>query len=633
MSGALGGASAEAMTAKTELAAAAAQAVLIAEAMVGAHKATSTVANDAEKADKGLGKVAKTAQSLGKNLLQSGKNLISSFGPAALAALGIGAIGSGFGIVGLADSALARWKTAAGLGMTPGQLASYQVYGQQFLGAGALQGAANAQNDLSKAGQLAVLGISQDQATGETAAALAFQELMAARKAWEGAAPGTQMQQPAVQAALALGIGADEIRRASSPDVTTAQLKATADAVAKNAHEFDLLAAAWIPLKIQIDAVGLSLESNITNALARADLPQALTALSKDFEGVINSLINSGGFSWALNEVGKAATWLAGQLTPQNLQSDLGNLQKAFHDVDWQKVGADVKLMGSEIAAVAEKLAWLIPKPADPNAPNPLKPADWGKTPGMQALKDAQKWVGEHDKGPFGLLGTGVEALGAAAGGALSAAWKWMNTPLTQNAGAAVLKVAHQAGVDPVLALAAAKQESGLNPNSQGDWTMPNGKLVPAGTKGSRPTSFGLFQLHEGGELGNMSARQAFDPIANAKIALAEFAKVAKAHPDWSPGQIAAAAQRPANPVEYAAEVNAIYRDIEAGVKHATDSTPKHDSDSKTKHAVDPMTKHTDRLIKAIKTKSRAKPTHVSISNSTASHVAVSLQAAAAGAF
>jgi hypothetical protein len=148
---------------------------------------------------------------------------------------------------------------------------------------------------------------------------------------------------------------------------------------------------------------------------------------------------------------------------------------------------------------------------------------------------------------------------------------------------------------------------------------MPNGKLVPAGTKGSRPTSFGLFQLHEGGELGNMSARQAFDPIANAKIALAEFAKVAKAHPDWSPGQIAAAAQRPANPGQYAAEVNAIYLELEA--------------DAKSRHASDPMTKHTDRLIKAIKTKSRAKPTHVSISNSTASHVAVSLQAAAAGAF
>ena len=37
---------------------------------------------------------------------------------------------------------------------------------------------------------------------------------------------------------------------------------------------------------------------------------------------------------------------------------------------------------------------------------------------------------------------------------------------------------------------------------------------------GDNGTSFGIFQLHEGGQLGGLSAQQAYDPVTNARVAL-----------------------------------------------------------------------------------------------------------------
>lgn len=106
-----------------------------------------------------------------------------------------------------------------------------------------------------------------------------------------------------------------------------------------------------------------------------------------------------------------------------------------------------------------------------------------------------------------------------------------------------ITSVANELGVDPKLAIAIAQEESGLDPTKVGD----------------SGTSFGLFQLHQGGELGDLTPDQAKDPTTNARVALAEVAAVAKAHPDWSPGQIAAAAQRPTDPTGYATAVNSLY--------------------------------------------------------------------------
>lgn len=112
-----------------------------------------------------------------------------------------------------------------------------------------------------------------------------------------------------------------------------------------------------------------------------------------------------------------------------------------------------------------------------------------------------------------------------------------------------VENTANKLGLDPRLAVAQMLQESGGNPYAIGD----------------SGTSFGIFQLHRGGELGNLSPAQAFNPSVNAGVSLAVDAQVAKAHPDWSPGRIAAAAQRPADPAGYARSVDAIYQALGGG--------------------------------------------------------------------
>lgn len=106
----------------------------------------------------------------------------------------------------------------------------------------------------------------------------------------------------------------------------------------------------------------------------------------------------------------------------------------------------------------------------------------------------------------------------------------------------AIVSRAQRYGIDPTLALATAMHESGLNPQAVGD----NG------------TSFGLYQLHRGGELGNMTPDQAYIPDTNADTALSTMARFAAQNPNLSGGALAAAAQRPANPQAYAAAVDAL---------------------------------------------------------------------------
>lgn len=109
---------------------------------------------------------------------------------------------------------------------------------------------------------------------------------------------------------------------------------------------------------------------------------------------------------------------------------------------------------------------------------------------------------------------------------------------------AIVRQVAKALNVDPNLAVATEHVESQGNPTAVGD----------------QGTSFGLFQLHKGGELGNLTPQQAFDPVTNATRALTQIKNVQLAYPNIrDPGQIAAMAQRPADPTEYAKKVDQEY--------------------------------------------------------------------------
>lgn len=102
-----------------------------------------------------------------------------------------------------------------------------------------------------------------------------------------------------------------------------------------------------------------------------------------------------------------------------------------------------------------------------------------------------------------------------------------------------IATVARNLGIDPRLAVADAYQESKLNPQAVGD----NG------------TSFGVFQLHKGGELGSLTPTQAFDVDTNSVTALSVFKKN---QGTYSGGTLAAKSQRPADPIGYAASVDSL---------------------------------------------------------------------------
>lgn len=146
-----------------------------------------------------------------------------------------------------------------------------------------------------------------------------------------------------------------------------------------------------------------------------------------------------------------------------------------------------------------------------------------------------------------------------------------MTAHVPNTVGSIIVAKAKQYGVDPLLALAQGWQESRLNPVSQGDFALPwqqsSGPFYTESNapSGSSPTSFGIFQLHKGGELGSLSPAQAMDSSTNANVAIRHLAYVANQNPNASPGTIAALAGGPADPVAYASNINRIYNELKAG--------------------------------------------------------------------
>lgn len=112
--------------------------------------------------------------------------------------------------------------------------------------------------------------------------------------------------------------------------------------------------------------------------------------------------------------------------------------------------------------------------------------------------------------------------------------------------------------VDPALARAIAKIETGgtFDPRSQGDHGYFMGGRFVADPNGPA-TSFGLYQLHQGGMLGTLTPAQAFNPQINAHVALTHLYKTEQGHPDvHDPGTLAALSQGPADPKGYAEKIN-----------------------------------------------------------------------------
>ena len=117
---------------------------------------------------------------------------------------------------------------------------------------------------------------------------------------------------------------------------------------------------------------------------------------------------------------------------------------------------------------------------------------------------------------------------------------------------AGIVQAARELGVDPRLALSIAQEET-------------NGSFDP-NIVGDQGCSIGVFQLNTcTGEGVGVPDYVLHDPYLNAKIALQQVVAVQKQHPEYTPGQIAAAAQRPADPTGYASAVNGFFDQAQTG--------------------------------------------------------------------
>jgi hypothetical protein len=511
----------------------------------------------------------------------------------------LGALFSGFGVADLASAAFTRFRAAGQLGISPGALASFQVNMQQFLGTAALEAAANAQIDVTKAGGLAALGIGWQHAQSISPSQLAFEELKSAallyQKAQKTGTPAMQVPGIALYTSL-LGGNIGDVRNAA---MNMGALNAANAARQRDAGILGFsqqTAQAWANLHITLDKAGLSIQSALIDSLA--PLAPQIAVLADDVASFIRAFVKSPEFGVIVNDVATGlkefGAWLKGP--------------------DPKAMWTNIKLLGEEIGVIAQKFAWLLPAPTNPG-PHPGLDVT---NPGHQAFD----WL-------FALPGavSHIESTFGAVRGA---------------AAATIASVAHQLGVNPLLALATAIQESGLDPSRKGDYSE------------GKPTSFGLFQLHQGGELGALSVAQAFDATTNARRALAVVAQVARAHPGWSPGQIAAAAQRPEYPVAYARAVDAIYTRLATqaaafrGASTASNAETSIHGTSWVAHLHKDMAAFvsakkqlsggpqasTDitplaRALKSVLRHRTPKPAHVSITNSTAARVAVSVNAVA----
>lgn len=533
------------------------------------EKSFSSLAKTGARAAEGIGKAFSGAArgsiaEMGTGIAGVAEGAVSALGPVGLA---IGAItaavgGAALATKALADAAVTRQRSAFSLGLSPGQQASFDVNAQQFLGPGALNAAANAQSSYGSAGALATLGIGFDQARKMSASDLAFEMLKNATKAAQ-ASPDVPLENiPAVQQYMALGGQLGDVRNAQrlglkalndaqyDANVKATRLDLDQDAVARAAH-----------LKKSTEALGVQAQSAAINTIFAP--PQKLHDKVNDAGNQARAAFNHAVGSVSVS-FHKLVTDVEHRVDPALHALQAGahaaaDAFKSFVDSVWHGITTPF-VAGADAAAI-----------------------DIAKKRGL--------YVHDADTG------------------------KPLDDKAYAKATAAIMDVAKSKGVDPVLALADSLQESNLNPTLHYQDHYANGD--PAGT------SVGLYSLMDkGGEGTGMTVPARQDPRKNASVALSEFAAVmhstkaqlrarerALGVGEWSgdvtkltPGQIAALAERPAAPEDYAKTVDAFYQ----AIMKAQRAAPKRPQPA-------------------------PRPMHVSVRNSTSARVAISANAIAAG--
>lgn len=163
------------------LAIAAAQTTAIVEALGKADKAQDRLGKTTSRTRSEFDKLGKSVVSTVSGIAGAGKFLLKLGG---IAGSLVGLAG-GVSMFDIANNVTSSQRNARGMGISAGQMKSWQNNMSPFVGMNVLQGAASAQLDSSQYGYLAALGISGAQAQNESATDLATQISNAARRAYQ----------------------------------------------------------------------------------------------------------------------------------------------------------------------------------------------------------------------------------------------------------------------------------------------------------------------------------------------------------------------------------------------------------------------------------------------------------------
>lgn len=179
---------------------------------------------------------------------------------------------------------------------------------------------------------------------------------------------------------------------------------------------------------------------------------------------------------------------------------------------------------------------------------------------------------------------------------------------------AAVLQIGQRKGADMETikaAIATMIQESGGRTDAAGDYGVFRGKrFIPKGAMrkyGLDPstafaTSFGPFQEHTGGRLGKLPPSAAMNIFDSSERAFNEFMIYRKNHPTWSRGQLAAAAQRPADQAGYRRSIDSMNKFVDQVVARLSQTQTAHlhqETNEYLKELVEVTKKDSDKRDKA----------------------------------
>lgn len=313
------------------------------KAIKGAGTAQSHLARGTDTAARAMTHMARDAKLVSGHLFTAVRFAAKLGG---MLGLGAGLVGGGltFGLDELANGVMARQRAARGLGLTTGQYQSWRANMARYAGSNVLQGAAEAQTDLSKAGWLAMAGVSWNQARSESATRLAEQEVLAAHSAWRA---NPTVQNPKVQALMHLGMSLGDIRTAGAGSRANI-LKAIA-ATNSNAGVYNLsnsVQRQWSEFAIQLHKAGLLIDTALIKTLAPLGKP--LTKLSAEVANLVVGLEKSGDVKKWVNDIGDGL---------KDAAKFLGS--PAFR--------ADMRTIAYDFDALAKKLGhavtWIVGKP------------------------------------------------------------------------------------------------------------------------------------------------------------------------------------------------------------------------------------------------------------------------------